>query len=125
MISRSVLFDLPQNVRDIWHYGVTEMVNNAIDHSASPEVRVGLRRNALFTAVAVADDGEGIFLKIQRALGLYDAREAILELAKGKLTTAPQNHSGEGIFSRREWSMRSTFSRVDSISITSSGPRTG
>jgi uncharacterized protein (DUF1330 family) len=30
--------------------------------------------------------------------GLYDARESILELAKGKLTTDPQNHSGEGIF---------------------------
>ena len=36
--------------------------------------------------------------KIQRALGLHDAREAILELAKGKLTTAPEAHTGEGIF---------------------------
>ncbi|MEK6324550.1 MAG: DUF4325 domain-containing protein [Acidobacteriota bacterium] len=90
--------DLPENVRDIWLYGVTEMVNNAIDHSGSAEVRVGLRRNALFTEAWVEDDGEGIFLKIQRALGLYDPREAILELAKGKLTTAPENHSGEGIF---------------------------
>lgn len=90
--------DLPENVRDIWHYGATEMVNNAIDHSGSPEVRVGLRRNELFTDAWVEDDGVGIFLKIQRALGLYDPREAILELAKGKLTTAPQNHSGEGIF---------------------------
>lgn len=90
--------DLPENVRDIWYYGVTEMVNNAIDHSGSAEVRVGLLRNALFTDVTVDDDGEGIFLKIQRALNLFDAREAILELAKGKLTTAPEQHSGEGIF---------------------------
>jgi hypothetical protein len=89
---------LPENVRDIWHYGVTEMINNAIDHSGSAEVRVGLRRNALFTEAWVADNGEGIFLKIQRAFDLYDPREAILELAKGKLTTAPENHSGEGIF---------------------------
>ena len=90
--------DLPENVRGIWQYGVTEMVNNAIDHSGSPEVRVGLRRNGLFTEVWVEDDGEGIFLKIQRALNLFDPREAILELAKGKLTTAPEQHSGEGIF---------------------------
>ncbi len=48
--------------------------------------------------MVVAVDGEGIFLKIQRALGLHDPRESILELAKGKLTTAPQQHSGEGIF---------------------------
>jgi anti-sigma regulatory factor (Ser/Thr protein kinase) len=90
--------DLPENIRDIWHYGVTEMVNNAIDHSGSSDVRVGLKRNAVFTDAWVADDGEGIFLKIQRALGLHDPREAILELAKGKLTTAPDRHTGEGIF---------------------------
>lgn len=90
--------DLPENVRGIWQYGVTEMVNNAIDHSGSQEVRVGLKRNALFTEVWVEDDGEGIFLKIQRALNLFDPREAILELAKGKLTTAPEAHAGEGIF---------------------------
>lgn len=89
---------LPQNVRDIWHYATTEMVNNAIDHSGASNVVVGVRQNALFTDVQIADDGEGIFLKIQRALGLRDPREALLELAKGKLTTAPKNHSGEGIF---------------------------
>jgi DNA-binding transcriptional ArsR family regulator len=93
-----VLNDLPENVRDIWHYGVTEMVNNAIDHSGSLQVEVGVRRNAVFTDGWVADEGVGIFLKIQRALDLYDAREAILELAKGKLTTDPARHSGEGIF---------------------------
>lgn len=90
--------DLRENVRDIWRYGVTEMVNNAIDHSGSPQVHVGVRRNAVFTDGWVADDGEGIFLKITRALNLYDPREAILELAKGKLTTDPVNHTGEGIF---------------------------
>ncbi len=89
---------LPENVRDIWRYGVTEMVNNAIDHSGSAQVHVGVRRNALYTDGWVADDGEGIFLKIQKAFGLYDPREAILELAKGKLTTDPAKHSGEGIF---------------------------
>lgn len=89
---------LPENVRDIWHYGVTEMVNNAIDHSDSLQVEVGVRRNAVFTDGWVVDEGVGIFIKIQRALNLYDAREAILELAKGKLTTDPEHHSGEGIF---------------------------
>jgi len=90
--------DLPENVRGIWHHGITEMINNAIDHSGSPDVRIGISRNALSTHAWVSDQGEGIFLKIQRALDLYDAREAILELAKGKLTTDPAHHSGEGIF---------------------------
>jgi anti-sigma regulatory factor (Ser/Thr protein kinase) len=93
-----VLSDLPGNIRDIWHYAVTEMVNNAIDHSGSETVAVELVRDALNTTIYVADEGEGIFLKIQRAMNLYDPREAILELAKGKLTTDPANHTGEGIF---------------------------
>jgi anti-sigma regulatory factor (Ser/Thr protein kinase) len=90
--------NLPENVRRIWQYAASEMINNAIDHSGSEQVDVSLERNALWTEVAVADEGEGIFLKIQRALGLHDPRESILELAKGKLTTAPEAHSGEGIF---------------------------
>lgn len=93
-----VVAGLPENVRDVWHYGLTEMINNAVDHSGSAQVHVGIRRNALFTQAWVMDDGEGIFLRIQRALDLFDPREAILELAKGKFTTDPANHSGEGIF---------------------------
>jgi STAS-like domain of unknown function (DUF4325)/Winged helix-turn-helix DNA-binding len=93
-----VVVRLAQNVRDIWHYAATEMINNAIDHSASPSVEVSVSMNPLWTEVLVADEGEGIFVKIQRALDLHDPREAILELAKGKLTTAPERHSGEGIF---------------------------
>lgn len=93
-----IVRDLPENVRDIWHYGMTEMINNAIDHSGSEHVQVAIRKTALYTLGWVVDDGEGIFLKIQRALGLLDPRESILELAKGKLTTDPKNHTGEGIF---------------------------
>lgn len=93
-----VVAGLPENVRDIWRYGVTEMVNNAIDHSGSPEVHVMVQRDAMRTACFVIDRGEGIFLKIQRAFNLVDPREALLELAKGKLTTDPVNHTGEGVF---------------------------
>ena len=93
-----LVVELTANVRDIWHYASTEMINNAIDHSGAANVQVEVLKNALYTEVLVADEGQGIFLKIQRALGLHDPREAILELAKGKLTTAPQQHSGEGIF---------------------------
>ena len=93
-----VVARLAQNARDIWHYAATEMINNAIDHSGSQEVQVSVHLNALWAEVLVADEGEGIFVKIQRALNLHDPREAILELAKGKLTTAPERHTGEGIF---------------------------
>jgi anti-sigma regulatory factor (Ser/Thr protein kinase) len=92
------LADLPDNVRSIWQYGITEMVNNAIDHSESNRLLVSYSRNGLNTRAMVVDYGVGIFNKIQKALGLLDPRESLLELAKGKLTTDPEHHSGEGIF---------------------------
>lgn len=89
---------LPKNVVSIWHYVFTEMVNNAIDHSAGRSLLVRLDRNALMTRIMVKDDGVGIFRKITRELELADERLAILELSKGKLTTDPANHTGQGIF---------------------------
>lgn len=93
-----LLQHLSSNVVIIWQYGVTEMLNNAIDHSSGTEVVVTFEQTSLSTTVNVIDNGEGIFRKIQRALDLLDERHAVLELAKGKLTTDPTNHTGEGIF---------------------------
>lgn len=89
---------LPDNVLNIWHYGFTEMFNNAIDHSAGRTVTVEFRKTAAFSEIVLFDDGVGIFRKIKSAMNLLDERHAVLELAKGKFTTDPRNHSGEGIF---------------------------
>lgn len=93
-----LLGKLPENVLSIWHYGFTEMFNNVIDHSDASVVSITLRKTAAATTVTIYDNGVGIFKKIQAALGLVDERHAVLELAKGKFTTDPANHSGEGIF---------------------------
>jgi biotin operon repressor/anti-sigma regulatory factor (Ser/Thr protein kinase) len=89
---------LPDNVLNIWHHGFTEMFNNAIDHSSGSVIDVQVKKTAVSTEILIADDGVGIFRKIQRELNLLDERHAIFELSKGKLTTDPKNHSGEGIF---------------------------
>jgi len=89
---------LPENVVDIWHYGFSEILNNAIDHSSGAQVIVQVIKTAISTKILILDNGEGIFKKIKRELGLQDERHSVLELAKGKLTTDPDNHSGEGIF---------------------------
>src|SRR5574337_207156 len=94
----SLLGKLPENVLDIWHYGFTEMFNNVIDHSGASYVAVSVMKTAASTTIELYDDGVGIFKKIQAALELVDERHAVLELAKGKFTTDPANHSGEGIF---------------------------
>lgn len=92
------LGQLPDNVMDIWNYAFTEMLNNAIDHSSGKNVSIHLKKTAMDTEIIMYDDGEGIFKKIQRQMELIDERHAVLELSKGKLTTDPDNHSGEGIF---------------------------
>ncbi len=92
------LGDLGSNIRDICRYGFTEMVNNVIDHSEAAMLGVTLRRTAAEVVLAIMDDGVGIFRKIQASLGLADPREAVFELSKGKLTTDPDRHTGEGVF---------------------------
>ena len=91
------LGQLPDNVKNIWHHGFTEMFNNAIDHSEGKSIAITLTKTAASANMMVSDDGVGIFTKIQSKLGLLDARHAIVELSKGKLTTDPKNHSGEDI----------------------------
>lgn len=93
-----LVHDLPRNLIDIAHHGVTEMVNNAVDHSDAGTVLVRMDRRDDRLWFEIADDGIGIFRKITRALDLPDERLALLELSKGKLTTDPRRHSGEGIF---------------------------
>jgi hypothetical protein len=93
-----VLQPLPESVMDIWHYGFTEMLNNAKDHSGGSLIYVKISKTAINTEIIMADNGIGIFKKIQQAFDLPDQRYAILELSKGKLTTDPARHTGEGIF---------------------------
>lgn len=90
--------NLPNNVVHVWQYCVSEMINNAIDHSGGNELRVRVQQNAAVTEIIVIDNGIGIFRKIKQACNLEDERHAVLELAKGKLTTDPTRHTGEGIF---------------------------
>ena len=93
-----VLGNLPQNVMDIWHFSITEMLNNALDHSGGKTIYIKVAKTAANTQIMLDDDGVGIFRKIQAAMNLLDERHAILELAKGKLTTDPKGHTGQGIF---------------------------
>ena len=95
---RPELHDLPANILEICQSGFSEILNNAIEHSLSKEIVVAVRLNALMISLTVADAGIGIFNKIQRDLKLEDPRHALLELIKGKLTTDPDRHTGEGIF---------------------------
>jgi anti-sigma regulatory factor (Ser/Thr protein kinase) len=92
------LLHLSTNVSNIAAHGFTEMVNNAIDHSAGKSVLILSSQSEKSLILIVSDDGIGIFDKISNALHLADKRQALFELSKGKFTTDPSRHSGEGVF---------------------------
>lgn len=89
---------LADNVESILHYAFTEMLNNAIDHSMSEQCTVDMRLDAARIAFSVRDTGVGVFRSIADKFELPDEQTAMIELMKGKTTTQPHAHSGEGIF---------------------------
>jgi anti-sigma regulatory factor (Ser/Thr protein kinase) len=89
---------IPENIRRIVEYGFTEMLNNAIDHSASDIITVRMNRTETALQFIVSDRGVGIFNRIMQTRNLSSEHEAIQDLLKGKQTTLPEAHSGEGIF---------------------------
>lgn len=95
---RPLMNGLSSNVLGVCQYGFTEIVNNAIDHSEGTILIIGLVRTYKNISLRVVDNGVGIFNKIQKELNLDDPLHALLELSKGKLTTDPAHHTGEGIF---------------------------
>jgi len=86
------------NVSSIVDYAFTEMLNNAIEHSTSEKIDVVIMKTATDVRFTVADRGVGIFNNIMKIKCLRTEMEAIQDLLKGKETTAPDTHSGEGIF---------------------------
>jgi anti-sigma regulatory factor (Ser/Thr protein kinase) len=94
----AVLKDLTSNVADLCHYGFTEILNNAIHHSKGNTVFVRVTLTASDIEFIVMDDGLGAFNTILPLVKFDDRHHAVLELVKGKLTTDPKKHSGEGLF---------------------------
>jgi anti-sigma regulatory factor (Ser/Thr protein kinase)/predicted transcriptional regulator len=100
-----ILKDMPEIAYKNCNYAFTEMLCNAIDHSGGTHVDVSVRINSYSTTILIHDNGVGIFTKIAEAMNFAEKRFAVLELAKGKFTTDPESHSGEGIF----FSSKATF----------------
>src|SRR5262249_14618053 len=89
---------LPAKVGTIVSYAFLEIMNNAIEHSGSQRLDVEVVRANEAVTFVVADFGCGVFRKVMRERKLGSELEAIQDLLKGKTTTQPEHHSGEGIF---------------------------
>lgn len=107
--------DTDNNARKIAAYAFMEMLNNAIDHSGSETVIVTWWTSPEQWTFEIRDNGLGAYAKLLAGLHLASEFEAVQELSKGKRTTDPARHTGEGIFF--------TSKVVDFFQLTSSGVR--
>ena len=96
-------------------YAFMEMLNNAIDHSGSESATITVWISPDQWCFEIKDRGIGAFTKLEEGLRLGSEFEAVQELSKGKRTTDPARHTGEGIFF--------TSKVVDLFRLTSSGVR--
>ena len=106
---------LCERLENIIYFAFTEMLNNAIDHSKSSVgyTKIWLEENSI--QFVVRDKGIGVFRNFMAKKKLPDEITAIQELIKGKQTTMPKWHSGEGIF----WVSK----LADSFSLSSYGTK--
>lgn len=83
---------------EIFAYAFTEMLNNAIEHSHSPTCTVEVVLADREVRARIRDQGVGVFTSVARRHRLAEEEAAIGELLKGKATSLPERHAGEGIF---------------------------
>lgn len=89
---------LPENISSILFYAFTEMLNNAIEHSLSQYIEIEMVVNNKNLTFTIDDFGIGVFRNVIKKQNLRSEVEAMQDLLKGKTTTQPHSHTGEGIF---------------------------
>ncbi|NCO12732.1 STAS-like domain-containing protein [Candidatus Pacearchaeota archaeon] len=89
---------LDENVYSIFTYSFSEMLNNAIEHSESEEIEVTYYDSKKDLSFEIRDFGIGAFKNVMNKHNLRSEIEAIQDILKGKTTTNPVAHSGQGIF---------------------------
>lgn len=96
--STPLLSNLRENVQSIFTYAFLEMLNNAIEHSQTKNIDINIRKDRGELCFEIQDHGIGVFKNIMAQRKLTSEIQAIQDVLKGKLTTQPRAHSGEGIF---------------------------
>lgn len=92
------LNDLKENIKHIFDFAFSEMLNNAIEHSKSEKINIEVSCDSKKLIFNICDFGEGVFNNVMKKKKLQNQTEAIQDILKGKTTTMPSSHTGEGIF---------------------------
>ena len=92
------LENLEKNILEICEFGFSEIMNNVLSYSESENCKIYFKKNVGNISIKIEDDGVGIFKKLLDHFSLENEYHSILELSKGKITTDPVHHAGEGIY---------------------------
>ncbi|MFA6131420.1 MAG: DUF4325 domain-containing protein, partial [Patescibacteria group bacterium] len=95
-----------ENIKSIFDYAFSEMCNNAIEHSQAKKIDVSVSLDNKMLSFVIQDSGIGVFRNVMKKRELDSELYAAQDLMKGKTTTMPQSHSGEGIFFTSKVGMR-------------------
>lgn len=87
-----------KNVSSIAYYSFSEMMNNAIEHSGSEKAKIEVEVQNGYFQFKIRDFGIGIFENVKKGFKLEDEFQGAEQVFKGKQTTMPERHSGQGIF---------------------------
>ena len=109
----SHISSLKTNIIEIIRFSMDALINNILDHSKATKFyfKIYLTYNDLH--IILNDNGIGLFENIKTLLNIENAHIAAIELAKGPITTDPDNHSGDELFT--------LMHLFDSVKIESSG----
>ena len=89
---------LNENIQSIFNFAFSEMLNNAIEHSESKDISFEVSVDDGELSFTINDGGIGVFKNVMKKKKLKSELEAIQDILKGKTTTIPKSHTGQGIF---------------------------
>ncbi len=90
--------ELQEHIRNIFTFAFSEMLNNAIEHSRSKTISIEISISGNELWFIINDVGVGVFRNVMEKKRLTSELEAIQDILKGKTTTIPKSHTGQGIF---------------------------
>ena len=107
------LESLPKNIFQICEYSIEALVNNILEHSHASNLYVKLFLTYSDLNIIISDNGSGLLENIRSKLNLEIVELAVLELAKGQITTDLLQNSGEAL--------NTIFHLFDKVKVDSSG----
>ena len=101
------------NIYEICEFSIMALLSNALDHAQATKLHYKLYVSPNDVHFVLSDNGIGIFENLNNSLILEDIQVAAIEIAKGRITTDPQNHGGDELMT--------VIHLFDKVTIDSSG----